>query len=56
MKRALDHLHKSQTGLEAVAAKKLLPEKMIAAARRELFEIREDILKLMDEYRGRSQN
>jgi hypothetical protein len=53
LKRALDHLHKSQAGLEAVAPKKLLPEKMIAAARKELFEIREGILNLMDEFRGR---
>jgi hypothetical protein len=54
LKRALDHLHKSQAGLAAVAPKKLLPEKMIAEARRELFEIREGILKLMDEFRGRT--
>ncbi len=53
LKRALNHLHKSQAGLEAVATKELLPEKMIAVARRELFEIREGILKLMDEFRGR---
>jgi PAS domain-containing protein len=53
LKRALDHLHKSQAGLEAVAAKKLLPEQIIAAARKELFEIREGILKLMDDFRGR---
>jgi hypothetical protein len=53
LKRALDHLHKSQAGLEAVASKKILPEKMIAEARQELFEIREGILKLMDEFRGR---
>ena len=53
LKRALGHLHKSQAGLEAVAPKKLLPEKNIAAARKELFEIREGILKLMDEFRGR---
>ena len=53
LKRALDHLHKSQAGLEAVAPKKLLPEKMVAAARQELFEIREGILKLMDAFRGR---
>jgi hypothetical protein len=55
LKRALDHLHKSQAGLEAVAPKKLLPETMIVEARRELFEIREGILRLMDEYRGRRQ-
>jgi len=53
LKRALDHLHKSQAGLEAVAPKKLLPTKTIAEARKELFEIREGILKLMDEFRGR---
>jgi hypothetical protein len=53
LKRALDHLHKSQAGLEAVAPKNLLPAKMVAEARRELFEIREAILKLMDEFRGR---
>ena len=55
LKRALDHLHKSQAGLEAVAPKKLLPETMIGEARRELFEIREGILRLMDEFRGRRQ-
>ena len=54
LKRALDHLHKSQAGLEAVVPKKILPEKMIADARKELFEIREGILKLMDEFRGRN--
>lgn len=54
LKRALDHLHKSQAGLEAGALKKLLPEKTVVAARQELFEIREGILKLMDEFRGRA--
>jgi hypothetical protein len=53
LKRALDHLHKSQAGLEGLAPRKLLPEAMIAEARRELFEIREGILRLMDEFRGR---
>jgi hypothetical protein len=53
LKRALDHLHQAQAGLKAVAPKKLLPGKMVARARRELFEIREGILKLMDEFRGR---
>ena len=53
LKRALDHLHKAQAGLEAVAPKKLLPEKMTTEARKELLEIREGILKLMDEFRGR---
>jgi hypothetical protein len=53
LKRALDHLHKSQAGLEAVAPKTLLPKGMIAEARKELFEIREGILLLMDQFRGR---
>jgi len=53
LKRALDHLHKSQAGLEAVAPKKLLPGAMVTEARKELFEIREGILGLMDEFRGR---
>jgi hypothetical protein len=53
LKRALDHLHKSQAGLEAVVPKKLMPETMIAEARKELFELREDILRLMTEFRGR---
>ncbi|MSU63839.1 MAG: hypothetical protein EXS31_15805 [Pedosphaera sp.] len=53
LKRALDHLHKSQAGLESVAPKMLLPEMMVSKARRELFEIREGILKLMDAFRGR---
>lgn len=51
LKRALDHLHKAQAGLEAVAPKNLLPERMLANACQELLEIREDILKLMDEFR-----
>ncbi len=53
LKRALDHLHKSQAGLEAVATRKLLPKKTVNEARKELFEIREGILKLMDEFRNR---
>src|SRR5262245_19933576 len=48
LKRALDHLHKSQAGLEAVAPRNVLPEAMVAEARKELFEIRESILRLMD--------
>ncbi len=55
LKRALDHLHKSQAGLEAVAPKNLLPEATVVEARKELFEIREGILRLMDDYRGRSE-
>ena len=54
LKRALDHLHKSNAGLEAVATRKVLAEDYIKAARRELLEIRQEILRLMDELRGRS--
>lgn len=53
LKRALDHLHKSQAGLEAVATGKLLPESLVAEARKELFELREGVLRLMDDFRGR---
>lgn len=53
LKRALDHLHKSQAGLEAVSKKNLLSENLVSESRKELFEIREGILKLMDEFRGR---
>ena len=51
LKRALDHLHKAQAGLEAVAPKTLLPNQMLSEARRELLEIRQGILNLMDEFR-----
>lgn len=51
LKRALDHLHKSQAGLEAVAKKKLLPDDFVAEARVELFAVREGILRLMQELR-----
>jgi hypothetical protein len=62
LKRALHHLHKAQGSLE-VAVQTLrgsdpdtpaLPEALIAEARQELFEIREGILRLMQEYRERS--
>jgi hypothetical protein len=53
LKRALSHLHQAQAGLEAVAPKQLLPETIIADARRELMEIRQGILDLMDILRGR---
>ena len=55
LKRALDHLHQAQASLEAVAPKHLLPEPLMAEARQELFAIREGILRLMDEFRGRLQ-
>ncbi len=53
LERALRHLHQSQAGLEAVAARELLPATFIAEARKELFDIRESILRMMDQLRGR---
>lgn len=54
LKRALDHIHQAQAGLEAVAPRRLLPESLLLAARQELFGIREGILKLMNTYRGQA--
>jgi hypothetical protein len=51
LKRALDHLHKTQAALAAVASRELLLPPTIAEARQELFELRQEILKLMDEFR-----
>lgn len=51
LKRALDHLHKALAGLEKTSAKKLLPDKILSASRQELFGIREEILRLMEEFR-----
>ncbi len=51
LKRALDHLHRSQSGLEAVAAKTLIPADVAAEYRAELFAIREEILRLMAHFR-----
>jgi hypothetical protein len=53
LKRALDHLHKNLAGLDLVAGRECLPAGLIAEARQELFELREGIRKLMDEFRGR---
>lgn len=53
LKRALDHLHQSQAGLEAVALKQLLPGELVVEARRELLEIRQEIVDLMNEFRDR---
>ncbi|MFT4587570.1 MAG: hypothetical protein ACI9VS_003558 [Candidatus Binatia bacterium] len=56
LKRALSHLHAAQEGLAEVQADKVktLPSDTIDRVRKELFEIREGILSLMDEFRGRS--
>jgi hypothetical protein len=51
LKRALDHLHKSMAGLEAASGRKLLPASVMGEARKELLEIREGILQLMQAFR-----
>jgi len=55
LKRALDHLHRSQSGLENLVNRKVLAEKLISSARTELFEIRESILKLMNDFRRKQR-
>lgn len=51
LKRALHHLHATQHGLEAVAARELLPKDVVGRTRSELFALREEILRLMQEFR-----
>lgn len=52
LKRALNHLHTTQAALAKVAPKNLLPAGTIAALRAEFFALREEILRLMAEFRG----
>lgn len=54
LKRALDHLHKAQAGLENFAKGNAGSAQFVAEARKEALEIREGILKLMDEFRRES--
>jgi hypothetical protein len=51
LKRALSHLHLAQAALERVAPQRLLSAEVLATTRKELFEIREEILRLMQEFR-----
>ena len=51
LKRALNHLHTAQAALENVTAKNLLPREVMASTRAEFFAIREEILRLMTEFR-----
>jgi hypothetical protein len=51
LKRALGHLHAAQAALEKVASKNLVPEPALDHARREIFGVREGILKLMKRFR-----
>src|SRR2546427_1355817 len=52
LKRALGHLHAAQSALEKVAAKNVVPADALDSTRAELFGIREEILRLMKEFRG----
>lgn len=53
LKRALSYLHKSIAAAERVAGKNLLPSDRLESFRQELFEIREEMLALMQKYRER---
>jgi hypothetical protein len=55
LKRALNHLHKAQAALAAAAQKGLLPNEVMTEARRELLQIREGVLNLMEELRGQME-
>ena len=52
LKRALSHMHKAQEALAAVGARKLLPAPLCDSTRTEFFAVREEILRLMQEFRG----
>ena len=51
LKRALNYLHKSIAAAERVAAKDIMPADRLESFRKELFEIREEMLALMQKYR-----
>ena len=54
LKRALSHLHAAQAALEKTAPRNLLPAETVAATRTEFFALREEILRLMEEFRGQA--
>jgi hypothetical protein len=53
LKRALNYLHKSIAAAEKVAQKKLLPSERLDPFRADLFDIREQVLALMERFRGK---
>ena len=53
LKRALAHLHAAQKALMEVRKENILPPETTERVRNEFFEIREGILHLLDEFRGR---
>ena len=52
LKRALNHLHECQAAMTRVKEKGTVPDTVIRAAESELFAVREEILRLMEEFRG----
>ena len=52
MKRGLTHLHTAQAALVKVADKKLLPAEDLDRTWTELFSLREEMLRLMEEFRN----
>jgi hypothetical protein len=53
LKRALNYLHKSIAAAERVAEKNLLPRERLESFRADLFEVREEMLRLMQHFRGK---
>jgi hypothetical protein len=53
MKRGLTHLHAAQAALRKVEDKQLLPPEDLEHTRSELFGIREEMLRLMEEFRNK---
>ncbi|MBG89254.1 MAG: hypothetical protein CMO80_20490 [Verrucomicrobiales bacterium] len=54
LKRALNVLHKTQEALETPAVTSSLPDEIVTRVRKELFQLREDIIALMNRFRGRA--
>jgi hypothetical protein len=52
LKRALGHLHQALAALESPETIGALPNELVSEARKELFAIRQEILRLMEEFRG----
>jgi hypothetical protein len=53
LKRGLGHLHAAQAALEKVSSASQFPVETVAMLRTEFFEVREEILRLMEEFRGK---
>lgn len=55
LKRTISLLHKTQKALEHPAIPNQIPQATLSRVRAELFDLRESILRLMAEFRGRSE-